>query len=82
MPNPHTQREQSARCGAFHRPSQGDIPRAVGLAKLARHQFWAARNVGDRRAMVFWSAREHDLRRTAHGLAIVVPLPARTRTMA
>ena len=55
---------------------------ASRLAKLARDQFWAARRVGDRPAMIRWSVRENALRRRAHGLMAMSPLPARARAAA
>ena len=49
---------------------------AFRLARIARDQFWVARRAGDRPAMIRWSARESVLRRRAHGLMAISPLPA------
>ncbi len=62
--------------------SQATHQAASNLARFARDQFWAARHAGDRLAMIHWSARESELRRIAHGLTALAPLPAGARAVA
>ena len=63
-------------------PSQTTLKAAWNLPRFARDQFWTARRAGDRPAMIHWSARESDLRRAAHGLTALAPLPAGARAVA
>jgi len=58
-----------------------DQASVLAASKLARDRFWAARHAGDRPAMIHWSAKEGALRRRAHGLTAMGPLPDRARAV-
>lgn len=74
MPNP------SHDCGseyAGHERLTRKVPGCRSPAEIARDCFWAARAVGDRHAMIYWSARENLLRRAAHRAPpAVAPCPS------
>ena len=74
--------QRQAPCITVIFPAQTTLLAASNRASVARDQFWTARHVGDRPAMIHWSARESELRRGADGLTALAPLPAAARAVA